>query len=113
MSRLVAPPVYGAVVRLQLLSHATEDGAGEWVLWPGADGEGGSFFGAFDVEGTFDGATVTLQYSPDGGATARDLHADVALTAPGSVNFGRPRQKLRAVVAGAGASADISAWVGA
>lgn len=68
----------------------------------------------FSVYGTFNGATVTLEYSPDGQntwITVKDLGgADVAATSargyPVRAPVGEP---LRAVLSGAGGSTSLTA----
>ena len=70
--------------------------------------------GQLDVYGTFDGCTVTLQYSPDGGTTyvtARDAsYSDISFTANGSIAIEAPLgELLRCAVTNDGASTSITA----
>lgn len=70
--------------------------------------------GEFQVYGTFDGATITLKFSPDGGTTyvtVKDLGGtDVAITSAKSVPVRSPLgQLLRASLTGAGAATSLTA----
>lgn len=49
------------------------------------DWDGGP--GVFIVQGTFDSATIKLQYSIDGGTTKTDAGTDTTLTASGGGSF--------------------------
>lgn len=88
---VVVTGVYAALV---LLDEADETGDG--VVWPGGTG-------VFFVNGTWDGATASLEWSEDG-ATWWALGADYALTADGLVHFMLPAGEIRAAVA----SADVT-----
>jgi hypothetical protein len=82
--------------RYALLTDAAE--TGDAVEWSGGRG-------AFSVySGTFGGATVTLQWSPDDGSTwlAVDASGDTftTKTAAGSGNFELPPCLVRAAVTG-------------
>ena len=79
-----------------LLSNAAATGSG--VSWPGGRG-------VFSVyAGTFSGATVKLQWSPDDGTTWLDVDSAgstyVTLTAVGSGLFELPVCTIRAFVSG-------------
>ncbi len=70
--------------------------------------------GQLNVYGTFNGCTVTLQYSPDGGTTyiaAKDVFgANIAFTANGSIPIEAPLgELLRCNLADDGASTSITA----
>lgn len=83
---------------------------GSAVDWTGGPG---SLF----VYGTWNGATVKLQASPDGGTTWIDVPTDAAnssplsLTANGICNFVLGPCKLRAAISGAGGSTSLTARV--
>ena len=63
--------------------------------------EGGTM--TFAAWGTWDGATVTLQYSPDGGTTWIPVGSDTTLTANGAANFRvAAGMQIRCVVSGVG-----------
>lgn len=70
------------------------DTTGDGVVWPGGSGV------AF-VNGTWDGATVSLEWSDDG-STWWVLGSGYALTADGLVQFTLPLGQIRAAVADAG-----------
>jgi hypothetical protein len=86
---IVVSGVHDALV---LLDDADETGDG--AAWPGG---GGVLF----VNGTWGGATVSLQWSDDG-TTWWGLGSDHALTADGLVHFMLPAGEIRAAVASAG-----------
>lgn len=73
------------------------DATGEGAAWPGD-------WGVFFVNGTWGGATVSLEWSDDG-TTWWALGADYALTADGLVHFMLPAGQIRAAVASAGTTA--------
>ena len=82
---------------ITLLDAATGD-TGALVHWAG--GEGTIF-----VSGTFDTATITLEWAAEDGGTPRVLDDDtgsVSFTAPGARNFRLPPGWIRADMAGAG-----------
>lgn len=80
-----------AVRPLSLLSNASATGA--VCRWPGGRG-------TFIVDGSFDGATVTLSVlSPDGSSYV-SVGTDAALSAEGVVNFDLPPCWIKAVVSG-------------
>ncbi len=84
--------VGGAFDAIALLDEADETGDG--VAW-----QGGS--GVFFVNGTWDSATVSLEWSDDG-TTWWALGSDHALTADGLVHFMLPAGEIRAAIASAG-----------
>lgn len=65
------------------------------------------------VWGTFNGATVTLQFSPDGGDTwFDDISGELTFTGKALHTFNASAGLwLRAVITGAGASTNLSCWV--
>lgn len=84
-----------------LLDNGAATGAS--VSWPGGKG-------VFSVyKGTFSGATVKLQWSPDDGTTWLDVDRSgdsfVTLTAAGSGLFELPACKVRAFISGGPPSA--------
>ncbi len=82
-------------VRVQLLEN--ESATSTFTGWPGGRGQ-------FAVEGTFGGATVSLQVEGPNG-TGISLGTDVELTAAGVANFEAPQGRIRANVAGGAPSA--------
>lgn len=93
-------------MQIFLLKNRTTNGSGDGVLtnFNQPDAE-------FSVWGTFDGATVQLECSPDGGTTWIAVDG-VSLTAPGTIGELEVPKKdtLRATVSGA-TNPDISAAV--
>lgn len=88
--------------QLTLLSNASATGS--QVDWPGGTG-------AFYCEGTFGGATVTLQtLSPNG--TLMTVGTDVTFTANGVGGFSLPAGKLQATITGGPPSAMYAYVVG-
>lgn len=82
--------------RIKLIDNAAVSGSA--VDWPGGRG-------VFSVPvGTFSGATVKLQWSPDDGTTYQDVDRSgdtyVTLTAAGAGLFDLPVCKIKAVVSG-------------
>jgi hypothetical protein len=73
-------------------------------------------WGTIDCYGTFDGGTVTIDMSPDGGTTWYTLQDtvwnNVAFTADGYANFERAtRIQLRATLSGSSGSTDVTCQV--
>ena len=64
----------------KVFTAQTANGQSTAYDWPGGIGQ-------FIVEGTWNGATVKLQVSPDGGTTWLDVGSDVTLTADNIGNF--------------------------
>ena len=75
---------------VDLLSNASATGSG--VQWPGGTGN-------FACQGTFSGATVTLQFLGPDGTNYIAAGTNTTLTAAGSGNFTLPRCTIRALVA--------------
>lgn len=80
-----------------LIDRATS-GNGSVAYWDGASSLWSSW-------GEFDGATLTLQFSPDAGTTWLDVATQ---TEAGFVNVGLPSAQVRVVVADAGGSTLIT-----
>lgn len=78
-----------------LVLLADGDETGSWVDWPGGEG-------VFAVEGTWGGATASLEFSLDGGSTAIPAGSESELTADGGVSFRLPDCKIRCAIADAG-----------
>lgn len=68
------------MARLILLSSVSTDSSGDAAMLTGG-------VHTFAAWGTWDGATVTLEYSPDGGTTWIAVGSDTTLTANGVANF--------------------------
>ena len=91
----------------KVFAAQTSDGQSTAYEWPGGIGQ-------FIVEGTWNGATVKLQVSPDGGTTWLDVGSDVTLTAAGIGNFelgGSSNFKIRADLSSAGGSTSLDCWM--
>lgn len=89
-----------------LFSSQTANGQSETITWHGGTG-------TLVVAGTFDGATVSLQCSPDNGTTWIAVGTDSTLTAAGVAVFQlSPGNLLRLDLSIAGASTSITAWLG-
>lgn len=78
-------------MKLELISNGTATGQGAY--WPGGDG-------TFTVAGTFNSATVKLQYLGPDGATWLDAGVEATLTANGGCNFTLASGQIRAQVTG-------------
>lgn len=76
--------------RASLLSNATATGAEAW--WPGGEG-------VFQAEGTWSGATVTLQFKTDQGSWVT-AGKDTTLTANGAGGFILHPCYIKALVTG-------------
>ena len=91
------------MARLTLLSSVSTNSSGDAVQLTG----GVMTFAAW---GTWDTATVTLEYSPDGGTTWIAVGSDTTLTADGVANFQLPAGTyIRATVSSVGGSTSVSA----
>lgn len=96
------------MLSINIPATATTGDALEWG--------GGS--GALLMAGTFDGATYTLQYSPDGGTTYYTVtekyasSTNIALSAKGYKIFELPKGKLRLSRASGTSPANMVANVG-
>lgn len=64
-----------------------------WYQWPGGTG-------VFQVAGTFNGATIKLQFMGPDNSTAIDVGVEVTLTAAGMGGFVLPPGPIRASVTG-------------
>jgi len=87
----------------KLLAEATESMNSAPIEWQGGTG-------AFWVWGNFDGATVSLEASPDG-ENWFALGADVTLQEKGVGGFALGPCRLRATLANASASTSVTAIV--
>jgi len=88
-------------LKVALLAAAAVTGAA--VAWLGGTG-------VFTAWGTWNGATVTLNYSPDGGTTWIACGTFTTLTANGGGLFNLPAGvQLQAAISGAGGSTSLSA----
>lgn len=65
--------------------------------------------GFLAVWGTFDGATITLEFSPDDEVTWVAIGSETTLTAPGCAVFQLGRYPIRASVSNDGASTEVYA----
>lgn len=73
--------------------------------WPGG-------IGVFSAEGTWNGATLTLQFVGPDGATLITAGSATTLTANGAGVFYLPKCLLQATVSSAGASTSLTASIG-
>lgn len=93
---------------MKILTASDETGAA--VKWNGGQG---SLF----IHGTWDGATATLQASPNAGTTWIDVPTDAdnstnaSLTANGIINFQLGQCDIRISIGGAGATTSLTADV--
>lgn len=78
-------------MKLELISNGTA--TGDAMQWPGGEG-------TFSVVGTFNGATIKLQYLGPDGSTWMDAGVDATLTAAGGCNFQLASGLIRASVTG-------------
>lgn len=90
---------------MRLLDGATGDGAGAEDSVGLASPGGASKTWTFFVWGTFDGATVTPQISPDG----NEWFDVTSFTEKGMTVIEAAAGRVRAMVSGAGASTDLNA----
>ena len=91
--------------RVVLFSARTTDGDSSAVGWNGGRG-------ALVVNGTWDGATMTLK-AADASGNYISLGSDAELTADGIVNFDLPAGfTLRATLSNDGATTSLTAAVG-
>lgn len=90
--------------RLILLKEATANGSGENLKWAGI----GS--GSLQVVGTWDGATVTVKGSMDGGVTFT-APTGSAFTSDVMTTFEMGEGLVNATVSGAGGSTNLSAYL--
>lgn len=67
--------------------------------------------GHFVAWGTWDGATVSLEFTPDGGTTWVAMGTDTTINANGSGIFQCGRFPVRATIASAGPSTVLSAFI--
>lgn len=86
---------------MKFFTNRTTTGNSDAFDWPSGKGTVRAF-------GTFDGATVKLQASYDGGTTWIDAGAEASFTAAGLANFSLGPCKLRGALSGAGASTSVS-----
>ena len=89
-----------------LLTNQTSDGDGTAIDWNGNKG------GEIQIDGTFDGATVTIKGSLDDGVTYTeppDNTGQFTSATFEALNLHAPC-KIRATVSGAGAGTNINAW---
>ena len=81
---------------------ATASATGPQVMWPGGAG-------VFAVVGTWNGATVTLQFMGPDGTTLVTAGTATTLTANGAGVFYLPRGLIQATITGAGGSTSLTA----
>lgn len=85
----------------KLFSDASSNHSSDSINWSGGTG-------TFWVWGTFDGATIKLEASPDG-SNWFDVGTAATLTQKGVAAFALGTCKLRATLVDAGASTSLSA----
>jgi len=90
---------------MQLLNSAGNGNGNTVLIERLFDRSKDQFFTCF-VSGTFDGGTVTLEISPNGGTTW--FQTGVSLTAAGAQNVEFRANAVRGVVSGGGASVSIN-----
>ena len=84
-----------------ILNERTANGSSQVIEWTGGTG-------TFWAWGTFDGASVALEASPDGTSWI-SVGSAVRFTQDGVGAFALSPCKLRATVSGAGAATNVSA----
>lgn len=98
------------MARATLLGEGLSNGTGTTYDWDGGEG-------VLYASGTWDGASVTLQYSPadpNSGLTLTPQDTDVVLTSgePQQGFYKLPVGQVRVVVAGGGGSEDLTVVIG-
>lgn len=93
-------PVTPQFQPVQLLTAATVSSANTY--WPGGAG-------VLTVNGTWNGATVTLQYVGADGSTLVNAGTACVFTANGNCVFYLPKALIKATITGAGGSTSLSA----
>lgn len=88
-----------------LFKNKTDDGDGTVVDWNGNDNPAG-----IQVEGTWDGATVTLNGSYNGG-TSYLSPANGTFTEDTITDIDIATGKVKATISNAGASTDLSCYI--
>lgn len=87
----------------QLFAAKTANGNSSVIKWQGGDG-------MLLAEGTWDGATVAVQISPDQGTTWQSI-TSASLTANGTYVFRAPACHMRLNISGVGAGTTLDSWV--
>lgn len=89
----------------QLISaNVTTNGNSSEAVFPGGDLH-------FQVRGTFDSATVKLQYHEDATIGWQDVGTEASFTASGNINAELPACKVRVNTASGGGSLDVDVRV--
>ena len=109
----VGCPILGILIEKEI-EMTTSDMSWPQVADDQDNGQAGVFIygggsGAIYVTGTFDSATVKLEFSPDNGTTWFDLVVD--LTEEGITGFTCPPSKMRVDVSGGLGSESIDVYV--
>ncbi len=92
---------------IRQFTNQTSNGSSAEFLWHGEERREANF----SATGTFDGATLTLEYSPDGGTTFKPVSDEVTLTDEALVGLRLSRYLIRATLSSAGGSTDITCEV--
>jgi hypothetical protein len=95
-----APAQLGNNQSYTLLTNASV--TGPQVNWPGG-------IGVFAVVGTWNGATVTLQFLGPDGTTLMTAGTGTTFTANGAGVFYLPKATIKATITGAGGSTSLTA----
>lgn len=88
---------------IYLLDNASATGS--WVRWPGGAG-------VFKAIGSFDGATLSLEYKAPDRSTARAVSPYTTLTAAGEIGFILDACDIRVSVTGGTSPAGLYATAG-
>ncbi len=99
----VADAAYNPTNSIVIMSASAVSSA--QVEWPGG-------IGVFAASGTFNGATISLQFVGPDGTTLITAGTATTLTAAGAGVFYLPRCLIQATITSAGGSTSLSASVG-
>ncbi len=88
----------------KVFTSQTANGSTSSLNWDGREGQ-------VIASGTWDGANIQLEVSPDSGTTWVSVGDEGKLEADGAFNFSLNPCNVRLTVASAGASTSLNAWI--
>ncbi len=88
----------------KVFTSQTANGSTSSLNWDGRTGQ-------VAASGTWDSATIQLEFSPDDGTTWISLGDECKLSDTGAFNFNLNPCNVRLTVASAGASTSLNAWI--
>ena len=88
----------------KVITAQPADGSTSSLNWDGRTGQ-------VAASGTWDSATIQLEFSPDDGTTWISVGDEGKLSADGLFNFDLNPCNIRLTVASAGSSTSLNAWV--